>query len=61
MTLSIYTGDYGTPDCELQSFGRYMSIQMVTDGFTEAPGFRATMIAVVANMGMKPPKDSKRI
>ena len=38
-----------------------MSIHMVTDGFTEAPGFRATMEAVVANMGMKPPKDSKRI
>jgi hypothetical protein len=55
--LLVLTGDYGTPDCELQSFGRYMSIHMVTDGFTEAPGFRATMIAVVANMGMKPPKD----
>ena len=59
MTVCIHTGDYGVPNCELQSQGRNMSIQMITDGFTEAPGFRAEMIAKMGNMSMKPPKDSE--
>ena len=34
------------PDCNLRSEGQFMTIEMVTDGFTEASGFRATHIAI---------------
>ena len=41
-----YSGDYYTPDCELQSEGGYMTIQMKTDSFTEGPGFKATFTSL---------------
>ena len=43
----ISSGDYGgRPDCILQSDGRYMTIEIATDGFTGGSGFRATHIAI---------------
>ena len=46
--VNVLTGDYGAPDCVLKSERQYMTIEMFTDGFTEAPGFRATHIATDA-------------
>lgn len=43
------SGDYGAPNCLMESEGQYMSIELRTDGFTEGPGFRATHIAVFAS------------
>jgi hypothetical protein len=42
----VLTGDYGLPDCLLQSEGQNMTIEMFTDGSKQAPGFRATHIAI---------------
>ena len=44
--MVLWAGDYGVPDCILQSEGQYMSIEMYTDSFIQAPGFRATHIAI---------------
>ena len=44
-STSLSTGDYGIPDCVLQSEGQCMTIEMTTDSFTGAPGFRAIHMA----------------
>ena len=46
MSMFQCTGDYGVPDCVLQSDGQYMTIEMHTDSFMQGPGFRATHIAI---------------
>ena len=44
--MFVPIGDYGVPDCILQSEGQYMTIEMYTDSFMQAPGFRATHVAI---------------
>ena len=53
------SGDHGVPNCEFESRGRIMTIEMKTDSFTEAPGFRATHIALFNNPGME--QNSKQL
>ena len=43
----------------LQSEGQYMTIEMSTDGFTQAPGFRATHIAIDVTGGRESSQNSK--
>ena len=49
----VYSGDYYTPNCELHSEGRRATLHMMTDSFTEAPGFRATFTALPSSKEMK--------
>jgi hypothetical protein len=51
--MLVLTGDYYTPDCELYSEGGRVTLHMMTDSFTEAPGFRATFTALPSSKETK--------
>ena len=59
LNMSQCTGDYGVPDCVLQSDSQYMTIEMHTDSFMQGPGFRATHIGI--DGAKDPGLNSKRI